>query len=850
MKRVSKFSLRKYRTAILIGLAALVVMLSFMVVTLLGQLRSLATSDSDNMQWSISQLDLEFANLSLHLSKELSGESTDWDRTKLPVDIALSRLQIVNSGRAAEILKQDPVNLDLLLQVNTYADQIIEIIDRPGEFGPSEVRQVRDLTETLRPLVRKLATSGVSISAENSKKRRAEFSTQLAWTGGTAIVLLLLMGLLLLLLDRLLRRAAQRDAELLVSSKRLSSTISASLDAIIVADTNGKISEFNEAAERIFGWERSDILGQDMADTLVPERRKATFNSGLLDFQNTRTSNFVEQGRFEMSATRKSGEEFPAEINITTVDDKDGLRFVAYIRDISERKINEAKLIDAKNQAQHMDAAKSQFLAFMSHEMRTPLNGLLGVLDLLKTTKLSKKQSRFADIATASSEILLEQVNEALDITRIETGKIVLSPQKFCIEGLLSGLIDTLAPLAAEKGLALSLHVDEAVRFGFDADSGRIRQIVMNLVGNAIKFTEAGHIKVAVTGINGPETTALEIAVIDTGRGIEAQFHEQIFDDFVALADGDHRQRRGDGLGLSISRRIARMMGGDLVVHSDLGQGAKFVLSLALNRSGEASSPREADQNERDQLCDIPGLKILLVEDNKINRSILSEMLRRAGHEIEEACDGVECLTICDAEKFDLILMDISMPTMDGIEATKRLRKGNSPNRNSKIIGITAHGREEYRARALVAGMDDFYTKPIRLTSLSKIVSRPDDQKPNVVASTTMAEIIDVLGRARFESACKEFFDEFDTFLAAAKNSDLSRTQLASEAHKLKGGAAVLGFASLEQALHDVMSRFGEGSDLSIPALLEILIASKKEVQALVKKVIAKHEKTLEMGEA
>lgn len=234
----------------------------------------------------------------------------------------------------------------------------------------------------------------------------------------------------------------------------------------------------------------------------------------------THDPHVLDAGRVELSALRKSGEECPVELNITSVQSATGELFIAYLRDISVRKINEQKLIDARDKAEAMDRAKSQFLAVMSHEMRTPLNGILGVLDLMRQTKLNKKQERYARIASASGEILLEHVNEALDITRIELGSMQFLPQSFEMGSAVESIVDVLTPLAQEKNLTVTLDVEAGMGRVFEGDSGRIGQILTNLIGNAIKITDDGAIGVKVGGIHTANHTNATITVFDTGRGI------------------------------------------------------------------------------------------------------------------------------------------------------------------------------------------------------------------------------------------------------------------------------------------------------------------------------------------
>ncbi|MEP4308098.1 MAG: ATP-binding protein, partial [Lentilitoribacter sp.] len=427
--------------------------------------------------------------------------------------------------------------------------------------------------------------------------------------------------------------------------------------------------------------------------------------------------------------------------------------------------------------------------------MRTPLNGIMGVLDLLRTTKLSEKQERYARIAAASSEILLGHANEALDITRIETDSFHLSPQNFDLDDLMTALIEVLEPLAREKQLDLLLQIDDTMRTGFFADSNRIRQILTNLVGNAIKFTSTGAIAIEVKGIHGSTETSLRISVTDTGAGIHPEQYEQIFEDFVALSHSQGRQSRGDGLGLSISRRIARKLGGDITVASEIDVGSTFTLTVPLKR-------QDTDQEEKTETLtpqqseNIQSMRILVVEDNNINRNVLRDMLEGLGHDVTEAVNGVDCLEQANLQPFDLIFMDISMPVMDGIEATKRLREGQSPNVDTHIVGLTAHGHEEYREKGDQAGMSRFHTKPIRLNALHAILSdgyevitshsRTPEELPQ-----ELVELCEMLGKDKVKTTIEAFFEELKKFLIDMRaDVPFSELDLAEAAHQQKGAAS------------------------------------------------------------
>ncbi|WP_299369747.1 ATP-binding protein [uncultured Tateyamaria sp.] len=835
----------RYRVAILAGFGLLILLLGIMATNLVSQLRDLSMAAGDNTQWSIAQLDTEFANLNATLSDQLSDQDLAADDIGLRIDIALSRLAIINSGRAAEIFGKNDDAPALIAPINQFAAEVIDIVDRPGPLAIEDIRIIRDKVREVRPEVRSIALLGVRLGAEQSKARRAEFSQQLSRTGGIAIALLIAMAAFLIVLDRLLQRAVRRDSELLTSSRQLEATVGASLDAIVTADDAGRIIGFNAAAEQVFGWSRNEILGLTMEDTFIPHRMRDAHHNGMKRYLSTGKPRVVDAGRVELAALRKSGEEFPVELNITTAEDAGRTTFIAYIRDISARKINEQQLIDARDKAQRTDRAKSQFLTVMSHEMRTPLNGILGVLDLLKTTTLDARQKRYTDIATSSGEVLLEHINEALDITRIETGALQLTPQDFDLPDLMAGLMDVFGPLAREKQLGLSLKMDDAVKMAFHSDSNRLRQILTNLIGNAIKFTDAGRVSVHVSGIHGAGETALRIAVLDTGAGIAPDQQDQIFEDFVALAHGEGRQTRGDGLGLSISRRIAREMGGDIALTSARGRGSTFTLTLPVTRpksdAPEAPVPPEVPAEP------VRACSVLVVEDNAINRKVLGDMLEGMGHSVLQAVHGAEGLELAATETFDLIFMDISMPVMDGIEATQKLRAGDGPNALTHIVGLTAHGREEYRDAAERVGMNRFHTKPIRLDALHSILADitaaafPSNDGLNVPDALT--ELMDALGTAKVSDIADSFFAELAAFIAAARATDDGNT-LAEHAHKMKGAAALLGQSSLESPLADFEKTARAGALDDSSARADALEQIAAQARNAFDQALATHPKT------
>ena len=828
--------LKGYRFVVLVGLGLLTILLALMVSKLFSDLQDLSVSKGNTQtRWHSSQFETQIADLDSILTENIANVDLQRDAIRQKINIVLSKLFV---------LKNDPYLLNFwqnpgqaasgLIPLFQFETRAIAIADKPAQITPSDLLDLRDILRKARPVVRKISLHSVELAAAQSTKRRMKFARQLTWTGGFAIGFLIMLASLLLLMDRMLLSAIRRAAALTASSRQLAATVAGSLDAIVIADSFSKIIEYNASAEGVFGWTRKEIIGRTMEDIFLPEGLRDTYKNAMNQPLLQDSSEAIYPTRFELSGRRKNGEEFPVELNMTFVKRNDDAIFMAYIRDVSDRKITEKALIEARDRAESADKAKSQFLAVMSHEMRTPLAGIIGIMDLLKTTKLSQKQDRYIQIATSSSTVLLDHINEALNITRIDVGKLELSSQEFNLPDLAETLVEVLEPLSKKKNLDLRLQLANNIESNFMGDSHRIRQILINLLGNAIKFTDQGNINFSITGSDGPETSFVHFIISDTGLGIAPENHQKIFEEFVAITQGDQSQVRGDGLGLHISRKIARLMGGDIMVKSDIGKGAEFTLSLPLERvrkiDGKVAEPASFPHKENQNLS------ILVVEDNNVNREVLGDMLKGLGHSVSRATNGVEALDCANIQSFDIIFMDINMPVMDGIETTHRIRADSKLNSKACIVGLTAHGSDEFGEEAQQAGMDNFFTKPIRLEALRKIISDivSNDQFAVIDEfSPVLTELFETLGREKVLRIGEKFFEELDVFIQQSIDGVFAEDHVAlvEATHKMKGAAVLLGQNVLETPLDQLECHTLEGdvTDLtnSIQSLRNIAQQSK-----------------------
>ena len=797
--------LKGYRSLILVGLGLLALLLGLMISKLLSEYENLSiVEDTIFTGQDYYQLDAQLADLDITLREQITNKNISKDELLLKVDTVLNKLYVLESSQSGVILGYNEEVRVLMKPIDQFVGKTISILEKNDEILFDDILVLREMVKKVRPKISKNAFLVYRLAVIRSQEQRVNFSKQLMWTGGSAVSFLIMLAGLLLLLDRMLRSAIRRADELTASSRQLALTVAGSMDAIIIADGYSKIIEYNTSAEGVFGWSRKEIIGRTMEEIFFPKGLTDAYKNAMAQSSEVTNTNAVDGVRVELTAWRKNGEEFEVELNMTYVERNDDAIYMAYIRDISDRKVAEKILIEARDRAERTDKAKSQFLAVMSHEMRTPLAGIIGVMDLLKTTKLSKKQDHYVQIATSSGEVMLEHINEALDITRIEGGALELSPQEFNLPDLARSLVEVLKPLANEKELSLELQIDDNIKAYFLGDSHRIRQILTNLLGNSIKFTDEGSIQFVISCSHEADVSRLKFTITDTGLGIAPENHEKIFEDFVAISSGDERQSRGDGLGLSISRKIARQMGGDIIVESNINEGATFILNLPLKQVAKTDvvEPKALDI----PIENFKKINVLVVEDSTTNREVLCDMLEGMGHNVSSATNGLETLDQAKKQIFDIIFMDINMPIIGGIEATHKIRSGGGLNSKTYIAGLTAHGSDEFGVEAKEAGMDCYITKPIRLAALRKIISDViSDSSFETIGelSPVLMELFETLGREKALGVGWVFFEELEQFIKQCDQDFFRKDNnaLADAVHKLKGASAMFGQDLLEKQL-------------------------------------------------
>ena len=717
--------------------------------------------------------------------------------------------------------------------------------------------------------------------------------------------------------------------------------ISGGLDSVIVSDHHGRILEVNDAAEAMFGFKSQDVLGKSMADVIVPDDLVDAHVAGMHRYHLTGEKKMLGK-RTALRARRADGTEFPIELSVSRIGDFDPPRFLGFIRDTTRDEIQHDAIENARQVAESANRAKSQFLAAMSHEIRTPMNGIIGMTELTLDTALTGQQREYLQMVQRSASTLLSTINAILDFSKIEAGKMELEQIDFTLWETVTGTLKPLALLSRKKGIELLYEEGVDVPERLRGDPVRLRQALTNLVGNAVKFTESGCVRVSVdVATSDDDGIRLRFAVQDTGIGIREDKLDRIFGAFDQVDGTMSRRFGGTGLGLAITSGIVDLLGGTVEVDSEAGRGSTFSFEADFALPGEHKrpfAPRERDlsgirvlvvddyepnlrimedfaeclgmvavvassgtealtalrlahqRGEPFQValldCHMPEmtgfelaeeirgdlrfrdimliactaagepgdglrceelgiqsyllrplapaelrdailmtlekgegpglitrhilretrqtLNVLLVEDNRVNQSLALHMLKKFGHTTDVAMNGTEAVEAAKSKRYDVILMDIQMPEMDGTEATRLIRTFEATQgRHTPVVAMTAYAMVGDREKFIAAGMDDYISKPISRERLREVLrgitpnpasSESESLPESLVDMALLEEQIE--GDTELLRTLVSVFEEDQERLlhdldAALSSGDAEGAETA--AHTLKGALGVLG---------------------------------------------------------
>ncbi len=506
--------------------------------------------------------------------------------------------------------------------------------------------------------------------------------------------------------------------------QRVRTMLHGALDAVITIDAQSIITTWNPQAERTFGYAREEALGALLSNLIIPRAFRDAHLKGLERFLAKGDGPILNR-RIEVSAVHKDGRELPIELTVMPLRMERSVSFCAFARDITEQKQLESTLRLAQETAEGASQAKSDFLANISHEIRTPLNAICGTTDLLLTTTLTAPQRRYAGMCAKASQTLLALVTDLLDFSRIEAGQTRLEQAPYDVRQLIDRTIQLLTHRAEEKGLTLTSHLDPDVPPCLEGDGFRLHQILLNLVSNAIKFTQQGYVTVRATLTDaGTEAARIRFSVTDSGIAIPADQLERIFDRFTQVNSASSRQHGGVGLGLAICKRLVGLMGGRIWAESVADRGSTFTVELPLTiaalpeRLHEGAGPNRLLPTTlplSPSLPLAPRLHVLLAEDSPESQELMRFYFQDTPYRVTIVPDGEQVIAAFQADRFDIVLIDLQMPGMDGLTATRLIRAWESARQRppTPILALTANALREAEEQCLAAGCTAFLTKPI-----------------------------------------------------------------------------------------------------------------------------------------
>ena len=601
--------------------------------------------------------------------------------------------------------------------------------------------------------------------------------------------------------------------------RKLSIAVEQSPASIVITDKSGNIEYVNPQFERVTGYAKHEVIGRNPRILKSGRMPQDTY----VDLWKTITRGEIWSG--ELQNRNKNGEIYWEFASICPIKNDAGevTHFIAVKENISLLKLREEELRAAKEIAEAANQAKSEFLANMSHEIRTPMNAVIGMGHLLRNTRLTDEQQEYLTALQSSSRNLLGVINDILDFSKIEAGKMEIKPSEFRLHDVLQDVYSLIGPLAKEKALELRFCIPESIPGALVGDPLRLEQVLINLTGNAVKFTDQGEI-VVIAEVLEQEATRMRLCftVKDTGIGIEPGQQQRLFQPFTQ-ADSSHTRRHGGtGLGLTISRQLVEKMGGKIWVDSEPGKGSAFFFTVQFGlvrdaRWTELLSYKAPHIKPSPQFR---GVQVLLVEDDRLNQIVAQRLLESYGVQVAIAENGLDALEAVKRQSFDLVLMDIQMPELDGYQVTAEIRK-EERFRDLPIIAMTAHAMAGEREKCLAAGMNDHFTKPFDPGELKRLLVKwiPSGSLQESSCSEIQANLerfVEHMGEKPALAPLDAVLDLVPERLAGLRNALMKNDWEAAkeQAHLLRGSLNIYGSEGLARLLGDIEDGAGLASEV------------------------------------
>ncbi|QGX98389.1 response regulator [Roseovarius faecimaris] len=795
---------------------------AFLATQVFFKLDDYATASRDNVSWSLAQLEVEQLKLLSALQTLDPDDPATVALLNRRFDALYSRRGTIAVGPVYHAVLSDPKARDALTALSNAIDEVEPLLsasdDDLAAARETMIQQVRTMSEPIRELVR----AGVASDARAKERERQKLTSKLLQVTGLSLILLIALMSLAALLWQLYRLYRQRAIENRQVLRRLSTILDTSQDAILVVCRDGCIIDTNRAANAMFFDGKQPNEPPQISDILMRRSAGGEFNpvsgekllASCADGPNL-CANVVGQ--------TPSGEVFPVELSADKALRGGHEVVICFLRNIARRMADHAALLAARDRALSGEQAKARFLSMVSHEMRTPLTGILGALELLNDTPMSNEQSGYARIMRSSGQLLLKQINDALDVAQAEQGALSVTAEQFDLDTMLDTLYRSQAPEAQKSGTKMHLSLTPEPMGVVIGDRNRVHQVLLNLVANAVKFTRQGEIRIDAVRLEddkGP-SDIVEFQVSDTGIGIPEADQAAIFEDFVRLDAPDAHDAHGAGLGLGIVRTLVSLLGGEIGVESEPGEGSLFWVRLPLPPvQDQSASPAPRDAAPLPEQLDI-----LIVEDNDINRQVISELLSRDGHKVTEAVNGQDAVDKTQTHRFDVILMDVNMPVLDGLAATRRIRAGQGPSSTARILALTAHVTPDSAEQVRKAGLDGLLHKPLQRDELSQALGPHSVRQATPELVWLDDQILAQLHNSLSPQALTALFDGFDTQGRALLDRVSARSddELIAHLHELAGLAATIGARRLHAHLSAAEASLRGGAPQEADALLKDL---------------------------